>query len=66
MKKLVCFQCSTTGLITAGYIFTKFLREVIKFYNSKGHNIVVYLDDGLGGSQTFDSAEIQPYLNEQL
>ena len=36
---------------TAGYIFTKVLRAVVKSWRGKGHKVIVFLDDGIGGAQ---------------
>ncbi|VDI66488.1 Hypothetical predicted protein [Mytilus galloprovincialis] len=43
------------GLATAGYIFTKVLREVVKYIRSKGTQMIMFLDDGLGGGKDFES-----------
>lgn len=57
-KEKYVFNVLPFGLSTAGYIFTNVLREAVKFWRSKGYKVVMYLDDGIGGSQTFESAEI--------
>jgi hypothetical protein len=44
---VLCF-----GLATAGFIFSKVLRELIKYWRSKSIIIIMYLDDGLGGTET--------------
>ena len=44
------------GLATAGHIFTKTIRCLVKHWRSLGMEIVVYLDDGLGFGSTFDLA----------
>ncbi|VDI20041.1 Hypothetical predicted protein [Mytilus galloprovincialis] len=44
------------GLSTSGYIFTKVVREVIKYWRSTGLKIVMYLDDGLGGGKNMKEA----------
>ena len=36
------------GLTSAGYIFTKVCRELVRYWRSFGIKIVVYLDDGVG------------------
>ena len=41
------------GLSTAGYIFTKICRVLVKFWRSHGIKIVIYLDDGIGVVETF-------------
>lgn len=35
---------------TAGYIFTKVTRSLVTYWRSLGYKIVMYLDDGMGGS----------------
>ena len=47
------------GLSTGPYIFTKIIRPLVKHWRSKAIRIVVYLDDGLGASSTFDAATKQ-------
>ncbi|VDI44986.1 Hypothetical predicted protein [Mytilus galloprovincialis] len=42
--------------ITSGYILTKVVREVIKYWRSTGLKIVMYLDDGLGGGKNMKEA----------
>ena len=37
------------GLVTSGYIFSKVVREIVKYWRAKGLKIIMYLDDGLGG-----------------
>ena len=44
------------GLSISGYIFTKVVREVIKYWRSTGLKIVMYLDDGLGGGKNMKEA----------
>lgn len=40
------------GLATAGYIFTKVCRVLVKFWRSLGIKIVMFLDDGIGIAET--------------
>ncbi|XP_062570673.1 uncharacterized protein LOC134232701 [Saccostrea cucullata] len=44
--------------VLPGYIFSKVMREVVKFWRSKGHKMVMYLDDGMGGASTLHEAEL--------
>ena len=44
------------GLASAGHIFCKVLRVLVMFWRSKGHRVLTFLDDGLGGSLTFNEA----------
>ena len=46
------------GLASAGHIFTKVLRVMTSYLRSKGHNVITFLDDGLGGSTSFTKALI--------
>lgn len=39
------------GLSTSGYIFSKVVREVVKHWRGRGLNIIMYLNDGLGGGK---------------
>ena len=44
------------GLSPAPYVFTKVMHQVTKYWRQKGIRIVLYIDDGLGGAGTFDTA----------
>ena len=44
------------GLASAGHIFTKVVRVVIAYLRSKGHIVITFLDDGLGGSKSYEKA----------
>ena len=46
------------GLATAGHIFTKTVRCLVKHWRNSGMEIVVYLDDGLGFGHSFEQALI--------
>lgn len=50
------FNVLPFGIASAGHIFTKLLKEVVKFYREQGRKIIMYLDDGLGGACDFDTA----------
>jgi hypothetical protein len=45
---VLCF-----GLATAGFILSKVLRELIKYWTSKSITIIMYLDDGQKESYLF-------------
>lgn len=34
------------------------MREIVKFWRTKGYKIVLYLDDGIGGASTFQEAKV--------
>jgi hypothetical protein len=38
-------------LIRNRYVFSKVVREVVKHWRGRGLNIIMYLDDGLGGGK---------------
>ena len=44
------------GLATAGHIFSKVVRVMVAFWRSKGHKVITFLDDGLGGDRSYQSA----------
>ena len=41
------------GIASAGHIFSKVVREVVKYWRSLGHKIVMFLDDGIGGDSYY-------------
>ena len=42
------------GLSSACYIFTKLMRQLVKKWQSEGIKCAMYLDDGIGGSSSFE------------
>ena len=56
-SKYYVFKVLPFGLSTAGYIFSKVMREVLKFWRAKGYKIVIYLDDGMGGAANLHAAK---------
>ena len=44
------------GLASAGNIFCKDLKVLVTFWHSKGHRVVTFLGDGLGGNQNYNTA----------
>lgn len=56
-SKFYVFNVLCFGLATAGFIFSKVLRELIKYWRSKSIRIIMYLDDGLGGADTFEKCK---------
>ena len=56
VQKFYVFNSLPFGIKTAGHIFTKVLRVVVVFLRSKGHKNVMFLDDGIGGSNRYDFA----------
>lgn len=45
------------GLSSAPFIFTKILRNLVRFWREQGIYIIVYLDDGFGFSNSFANCE---------
>ena len=55
------------GIASAGHIFTKTLRCVIKHWRRKGHRIVMFLDDGIGVDKSYKTAlESSRYVRNSL
>ena len=46
------------GISTAGYIFTKVVRCVIKYLRDQGLKVIMYLDDAIGGSKEIGNAHL--------
>ena len=44
------------GLTSTPYVFTKVLRQLIRFWRGHGHRVLLYLDDGIGGHFSKTSA----------
>ena len=57
VERYYVFNVLPFGLSTAGYIFTKVMREVVKHWRSLGMKVIMYLGDGLAGDNSFDSAK---------
>lgn len=51
------FSSLPFGLSSAPFIFTKILRNLVRFWRKKGIYIIVYLDDGFGFSDSFAKCE---------
>ena len=56
--KYYVFNCLPFGISTAGYIFTKVVRCVIKYLRNQGFKVIMYLDDGMGGASDIGSAHL--------
>ncbi|KAK3102573.1 hypothetical protein FSP39_012299 [Pinctada imbricata] len=56
-KHFYVFKVLPFGLATAGFIFSKVTREIVRYWRSLGHKLIMYLDDGLAGSDTSDKSE---------
>lgn len=51
ITKYYVFCVLPFGLATAGYIFSKVLRVLVKYWRGQGHKVIMYLDDGIGGNK---------------
>ncbi len=49
---VLCF-----GISTGPFVFTKFLRPLVRRWRAEGIQLVLYLDDGLGLAPNFDRAK---------
>ena len=50
------FNVLPFGIATAGFIFSKVMREVVKHWRENQMRVIMYLDDGLGGASTLTEA----------
>ncbi|KAL5011007.1 hypothetical protein ScPMuIL_013312 [Solemya velum] len=69
ITRFFVFTVLPFGISTAGYIFSKLLREVIKYFRTNGTRVIMFLDDGLGGDSYFvsslqTSTEVRHLLNK--
>ena len=46
-------------------VFSKTLRVIVQFWRSEGHRIIMFFDDGIGGSSSFDLAIISSIFVKQ-
>ncbi|XP_052797745.1 uncharacterized protein LOC128229889 isoform X1 [Mya arenaria] len=54
--KYYCYSVVAFGLSSAPFIFSKALREMVKFWRFNGIKIVMFLDDGWGTNKSCDLA----------
>ena len=52
------FNVLPFGLATAPYIFTKMMKVFLTLWRSRGHKIIMFIDDGLAGSSTLEAGLI--------
>ena len=65
--KYYVFHCLPFGISVASHIFSKILRHVVKFLRSSGYKVVMFLDDGIGGSTDYDRAlQASSFVKESL
>ncbi|VDH98891.1 Hypothetical predicted protein [Mytilus galloprovincialis] len=55
--KYYVFNVLPFGISTAGYIFTKVVRCIVKYLRNSGLKIIMYLDDGFGGADEISQAQ---------
>ncbi|VDI76235.1 Hypothetical predicted protein [Mytilus galloprovincialis] len=61
------FNVLPFGIASAGYIFTKVLKEVVKYWRKQGLKIIMYLDDGLSGaSDLVSSKRASDYIRKSV
>lgn len=61
------FRSLPFGLSTSGFIFTKVMRVIVSFWRSRGHRVVMFLDDGIGGDRSLEKArKVSIFLKESL
>ena len=47
------FNVFAFGIASAGHIFSKVVGEIVKYWRSLGHKIVMFLDDRIGGDTRY-------------
>ena len=52
------FNVLPFGLSTAPYTFTKLLKPVVSHWRGSGIRVCMFLDDGLGGNSSLESASV--------
>ena len=57
VTKFYEFKVLPFGMCSAPYIFTKVLRQLVKYWRGCGHLTLMYLNEGLGGDTSFESAK---------
>ena len=51
-----CFKVLPFGLTSAGFVFTKVLRVLIRFWRSRGIQICTFFDDGMAACFSYEEA----------
>ena len=62
----ICFTVLDFGLSSSLYLFTKCLREMVKYWRTNAIKIVLYLDDGFGMSDSFGECKTDSFLLSNL
>jgi hypothetical protein len=55
--KYFMFCALPFGLSSAGHVFSKVLRPMVKYWRSQGHRIILYLHDGWGIESNFNTCK---------
>ena len=50
------FNALPFGIRTAGHIFTKVTKVVVKYLRERGIKVIMFLDDGIGGHKEYETA----------
>ena len=64
--KYFCFTVLVFDLSSSPYLFTKCLREMVKYWRKNAIKIVLYLDDGFGMSDSFEECQKDFFLLSNL
>ena len=65
-KKFFNFTVLPFGLSSAGHIFTKVVRTLVKYWRSYSIPIVVYLDDGWASADFKTCLDISKFIRKTL
>ena len=58
IMKFYEFKVLPFGLTSAPYVFTKVVRQLVKYWRGRGNLILMYLDDGIGGDMSVERSRI--------
>ncbi len=67
VKRYYFFVVLPFGLCTAGYVFTKVCRVLVKFWRRHGIKIVIYIDDGVGAADSLvECSKVSSFVRASL
>lgn len=66
IKKYYVFTVLPFGLNCAGFLFTKVVRVLVKYWRSKSYPIIVYLDDGWCCSSLAECTKLSSLIRKDL
>ena len=52
-ERFYVYNSLAFGLASARHIFSNVVRVVVAFWRPKGHKVITFLDDGLGGDRNY-------------